>query len=206
MDVQQQGYTMNEKHLFKMICNSVKTVRVCGFWNETFNLLQPSQFRETENPLQWCRWECRDPSLPTPTRRVICQEGQEVSISHPAPSYLLLRWSSWPLWSPEVSFSRSPLLGWEVPPWAPCFWEYWSTLIFAPAEWKDFHTPRRQLERLEATSHSPHLKWGCQTEVGHCPHSQFKSADSVILLWGSREPGKRNLGVASLGKNKYPTT
>lgn len=113
MDVQQQGYTTNEEHLFKMICNSVKTVRVCGFWTETFNLLQPSQFREIENPLQWRRWERRDPSLPTPTRRVIFQEGQEVSISHPAPGYLLLRWSSWPVWSPEVSFSRSPLLGWR---------------------------------------------------------------------------------------------
>lgn len=191
-----------------MIYNTVKTVRVCSIElrHSFFNLLSSGSWRIHYTVVQM---RVQAPSLPAPSWRVTFPGGSGRQHFSPCPQLLVAKVKFLPSTVAEVSSTKTPPPGWR-PHCERRASERTGTLSLVSQLKEGFPHCERATEKTWGYFPPTPLflqlpKWGCQREVGHCPHSQFQSAGSVIMLRESREPGKRNLGVAGLGKNKYPT-
>lgn len=167
-------------HLQEKYENSVRNSRVCSMWTKTIPSLLP--FISERQKLHCILLQPRTEdtfSLQLLVGRLSSQEGQEVSISHSAPSYLL------PRLSPKASSLRArvsschpaPNYGMYAVPWAQ-YAEKVGTLVTLS-----------QLLRLWFHRLLPLLHQVCislssdvtQTEVCHYPHLQLQSPISEIV-------------------------
>lgn len=122
---------------------------------DTHSILFPSQFSEMETPLRTSRAKNTGiPFPPAPVQRPSLGEGQDTSISHPAPSYQLVRLSSGHMWLRHWGLILSP---------NPHSWDGGCTLVVASLSMLGpdhtylhcdpcvIHTKRGKLRRPEAT-------------------------------------------------------